>query len=77
MSVVSYDTKTDASLAAYWLQIVFKSNERPWRNDRFEPYPKFGMTRVEAIEWATFFNETIGDAYQITLFENGEVLSYE
>jgi hypothetical protein len=75
---VSYETKSDdAAPVAYWLQIIFKSNERPWRNDRYEPYPRLGMTRDEAIEWAASFSEIIGGAYQITLFEDGRVLPYE
>lgn len=60
----------------YWLQIVFKSNERPWRHDRYEPYPRLGMTREEAIDWASFFNDNIGGDYQITLFEDGKVIDY-
>jgi hypothetical protein len=66
-----------AEAAEYWLQIVFKSNERPWRNDRYEPYPRLGMSRAQAIEWAAFFHDNIGGQYQITLFENGTALPYE
>lgn len=60
----------------YWLQIVFKSNEQPWRNDRYDPYPRLGMNDEEAIEWARFFTEAMPE-YQITLFKDGSVMDHE
>lgn len=61
----------------FWLQIVFKSNEHPWRNDRVEPYPRLGMNREQAIRWARGMSSGMGDCYQVTLFEDGKVIDYD
>lgn len=64
-------------MTGYWLQIVFKSNERPWHHSHYSPptwAPK--MTRAEAISWAAYMQDNMPD-YQITLYEDGKVLAYE
>lgn len=64
------------SQVEYWLSIRFNSNEHPWSNDHYNSYPKFGMTRDEAIDWAAGMADHVGD-YTITLFGDGEVIPYD
>lgn len=55
---------------SYYLQVQFKSNERPW-STRYEPpswmQPK---TRDEAISWADGMKRQL-DAYTVELMEDG------
>lgn len=60
---------------AFWLAIRFNSNEHPWSNDRYDPYPR-DITRESAILWALGMQAGMPD-YTITLFEDGKVLRYD
>lgn len=64
-------------MTEYWLQIVFKSNERPWRTDRYDPYPRntFGNDDEKAKLWAADMQEGLLE-YQVTLYKDGKVLEY-
>lgn len=57
----------------YWMNIVFRSNERPWQS-RHEAHRGI-TTDDEAIEWARCFEENMGQ-YDITLFRDDVVLPF-
>lgn len=61
-------------MAAYHLTFQFKSNEHPWSGS----YEARGVETDEAaIKWAQYFVDKIGEDYQITLYKNGAVLSFQ
>lgn len=55
----------------YHLTFQFRSNERPWSGSHVA---RGIETDEAAIKWAMYFEDKIGDDYQITLFKNGVVL---
>lgn len=64
------EAKEGEALVPYYLQVQFRSNERPW-STRYEPpswmQPK---TRDDAIAWATGMKRQL-DAYTVDLMEDG------
>lgn len=59
---------------AYELHIVFKSNERPWSGDHTPTLGHQFSGDAEAIKWAVGMAKGLGDAYQVTLFDDGRVV---
>lgn len=62
-------------MTEYWLQIIYLSNERPWRNEKYTCYPMPGSD-AGALDWARGMQNGLGMDYQVTLFKDGKVLPY-
>ena len=59
------------------LQVVFKSNERPW-STRYElPSWMAPKTRDEAMRWARGMRDCLEDAYTVDLLIDGKRVEIE